>query len=255
MRLTVIASGSRGNCALLEIGNARLLLDCGISCKRIKTALQPMGLTPDDLDGILITHEHTDHTTGLKTLLGHHHIPVYTRPKTMAAIGRTVPNIGDTFNPLFDRITVKDVTVEAFSPSHDAADSIGFSVTCGEKFSLATDLGIMTDHVLANIIDADVLLLEANHDRQLLQRGSYPPPLKKRILSALGHLDNRTAGETLCRLTKRPEHVILGHISEENNRPLLARQTVEAVISEAGMLPSSFNITVLDQGDGTVVSI
>lgn len=255
MRLTVIASGSRGNCALLEIGTARLLLDCGISCKRIKTALQPLGLTPDDLDGILITHEHTDHTTGLKTLLGRHHIPVYTRPRTMAAIGRSVPNIGDTFSPLYDKVSIKDVTVEAFSTSHDAADPIGFSVSCGEKFSLATDLGIMTGNVLSGILDADVLLLEANHDRQLLQRGSYPYALKQRILSARGHLDNRTAGETLCRLVKRPEHVILGHMSEENNRPLLARQTVEAVISEAGMLPSSFNITVLNQGDGTVVSI
>lgn len=254
MRLTVIASGSRGNCSLLEIGSARLLLDCGISCRRIKTAMAPLGLAPDDLDGILITHEHTDHTTGLKTLLGRHHIPVYTRPQTMAAISRTLPNIGDTFAPLFDKVTIKDVTVEAFSTSHDAADPIGFSVSCGEKFSLATDLGVMTGSVLTNIADADVLLLEANHDRQLLQRGSYPQALKRRILSPRGHLDNKTAGDTLCRLIKRPDHILLGHMSEENNRPLLARQTVETVISEAGMLPTSFHITVLNQGEGTTVT-
>lgn len=254
MRLTVIASGSKGNCSLLEISSVRLLLDCGISCKRIRTAIGSLGLTPDELDGILITHEHTDHTAGLRTMLNHHPIPVYTRPKTMTAISRTCPNIGDAFTPLFDKVTIGDVTVEAFPTSHDAADPIGFSISCGEKFSLATDLGIMTSSVLANIADADVLLLEANHDRQLLQRGSYPQTLKRRILSPRGHLDNRTAGDTLCRLIKRPDHVVLGHMSEENNRPLLARQTVETVISEAGMIPASFHITVLNQGDGATVT-
>lgn len=229
-RIAVLASGSKGNATYIEIDGVRILIDVGISTHRLTRTLAALGISIAELDGIFITHEHSDHIRGLATLLKRYHLPLFAPSATLRAIRESIAVPDDTFTPLKKNLTLGAVTIESFPTLHDAISPVGYTV-CGSKtFALATDLGFLTNTVFRAIDKKDVLLLEANHDRELLQRGSYPKHLKQRILSNRGHLENSAAAWALVRLKKRPQAVFLAHMSQENNSPTLVKSTVETIL-------------------------
>lgn len=240
MKIHVLASGSTGNSTYIQMGETNILVDAGISTRRIKQSLSAIGTTIDDLDAVLITHEHRDHICGLQTLTRRHKIPVYARPAAWKAIDSQYgPEMVamECRRDLTDSLDIGTVKVEPFSISHDAADPVGFSLYQGAtKCGFATDLGFVTDTVKKGLALSDALVLESNHDIDMLKQGSYPWFLKQRILSNRGHLANTDAGWTLARLPRKKEcHTFLAHLSQENNRPELAEKTVANILEEQGI--------------------
>jgi len=240
MDIQVLASGSNGNATLVKMGDANILVDAGISARRIKQELAGVGVAVEDLDGVLVTHEHRDHVAGLPTLSRKYHLPIYARPATWDAIDRQPVSMGippECRINLDASLDIKHTKIEPFSISHDAADPVGFSFYHDrEKCALATDLGFVTDSVKKALALSDALVLEANHDIDLLKQGSYPWFLKQRILSNRGHLANIDAGWTLARLDRKNHcHVFLAHLSKENNRPEIAEKTIATVLTEQGL--------------------
>lgn len=232
LRVAVLASGSKGNAAYVELDGTRILIDAGISARRITRTLRDFGIDPASLDGVFITHEHSDHIKGLPTLLKQYHLPLFARPATLSAIRESLSVPEDTFTPLAGDVMLGKVAVKSFTTLHDAASPVGYAVCGSEKCALATDLGFLTNDVMTAIESSDVLILEANHDRELLQRGSYPWHLKQRILSNRGHLSNSAAAWAIVRLRKRPRAVFLAHMSQENNRPDLVEETVRTILDQ-----------------------
>ena len=237
MQIHVLASGSSGNAALFKFEDANILVDAGISARRIKNALAEVGTAVEDLDGILITHEHSDHISGLGTLIKKYRLPVYARPETwrqMSSLRQLAPECCQNFYQAMDFGAVK---VEAFNTSHDAADPVGYTFyEKDRKYSLATDLGFVTDGVKKALSGSNAMVLETNHDLDMLRNGSYPWYLKRRILSNRGHLSNVEAGRTLARLDLEDHcQVFLAHISKENNRRELAEDTVAQILNEQGV--------------------
>lgn len=238
MDIHVLASGSTGNATFVKMGEANILVDAGISTRRIKQALDAVGTSIEQLDAVLVTHEHRDHICGLSTMSRKYRVPVYARRAAWDAIERdsSCRVEPECRRELADSLDIGGVKIEPFSISHDAADPVGFSFYHKHtKFSLATDLGFVTDSVKKALALSDALVLEANHDIDMLKQGSYPWFLKKRIMSNKGHLANTDAGWTLARLPRKSEcNVFLAHLSQENNRPELAEQTVGRILSDQG---------------------
>ncbi len=236
MQIHVLASGSTGNATYIEMEETKLLVDAGISARRIKQSLDKLGTRVEDIDGILITHEHRDHVNGLTTLLKKYNLPAYARPDTWQSMYCRAALPDDCCRDLPDSLDIGKVKVEPFSISHDAADPVGFCLYAGSgKVSVATDLGFVTPTVKEALSLSDVLVFESNHDVEMLKNGSYPWPLKKRIMSNRGHLANTDAGWTLARLTRKAHtHVFLAHLSQENNRPELAENTVAEILTTQG---------------------
>lgn len=236
MQIHVLASGSSGNATFIEMENTKLLVDAGISTRRIKQSLDKLGTNIEKLDGVLITHEHRDHVNGLTTLLKKYHLPAYARPDTWQSMYCRGALPDDCCRELSDSLDIGKIKVEPFAISHDAADPVGFRLQAGStKVGFATDLGFVTPTVKEALSLSDVLVLEANHDLDMLQNGSYPWHLKKRIMSNRGHLANTDTGWTLARLNRKEHtHVFLAHLSKENNRPALAEQTVAEILTQAG---------------------
>jgi len=233
MEVHVLASGSSGNATYLQIGQARILVDAGISTRRIQQSLVKLGTSIAELDGILITHEHRDHIYGLETLMKKFHIPVYATAKTWDSMYLRDRLPDDFCEELKPTMTLQDVRIEPFRISHDAADPVGYCLY-GEqtKCSMVTDLGFVTEGVKQALALSDVLILESNHDVDMLTQGSYPWYLKKRILSNRGHLSNNDAGWLLARLERKGHtHVFLAHMSRENNTPEMAENTVHDVLA------------------------
>ena len=243
MRFQSIASGSSGNCIYMGSDTTHVLVDAGISRKRTMEALKKLDLDLRDLDGIFITHEHSDHIAGLPMICKKTDTPVYATPGTIRALlrsakcaeidpARFIPVQSDC------RFTVGDLTVEPMRISHDAAESVGYRFRYGRKKAcVCTDLGLYTDYTVECLKDSDVVLLEANHDIRMLEAGPYPYPLKRRILGDFGHLSNESAGKLLTEiLHDHVKKIILGHLSKENNLPELAFETVKWEIS-AGACP------------------
>ena len=246
MRVSILASGSKGNAAFIEMDGKRLLVDVGIGIRRLKKGLAEMGVTLDSLDGIFITHEHTDHIKGLAALLRECPRPVYSREKTLAALPRgAIPT--ECGHEIQERMEMGTLRIETFALSHDAADPVGYSIRGSRQCTVATDLGFVTSAVQTAIEGADVLVLEANHDLAALRRGSYPWPLKQRILSNRGHLSNLDAAWALARMKRRPAQVFLAHLSEENNRPDLARETVCGILRQQGISLADTDIVLASQ--------
>lgn len=237
MKVHVLASGSKGNATYVEIDDTRLLVDAGISARRIKTRLAAIDVDAESLDGVLITHEHRDHINGLATLCKNYQIPVYSRRATFEAMYCYDKLVDCDLQAISDCFNVGNVRVEAFNISHDAADPVGYNIFGQDlKFTMATDLGFVTSSVQAAIDNTDVLVLEANHDIGMLKGGSYPLALKRRILGNRGHLSNEEAAWALVRMKRPPKlKVVLAHLSEENNRPELASETIQAIIKEQGI--------------------
>lgn len=234
MQIHVLASGSTGNAIFFDFDSTKILIDAGISTRRIQQALNSVGTGLEELDGILITHEHRDHVAGLLTMTKKHRMPVYTRPGTWDAMycRDVIPE--ECRKDIGVSLDIGDVKIEPFDISHDAADPIGFNLYHNNrKYSVATDLGFVTDTVKKSLSLADAMVLESNHDVDMLKNGSYPWMLKRRIMSNRGHLSNVDAGWTLGRLTRKNHtKVFLAHLSQENNRPELALATVSTILQE-----------------------
>ena len=235
MQVVVLASGSKGNAVMVEMDGAKLLIDAGISATRIKKGLASFGTAPEELSGVLITHEHRDHIAGLATLSKWYHLPIFARRGTLAALSCAAKVPRELLNPVEEEFVLGGLKVESFATSHDAAESVGWRIGGSERFVLATDLGFVTSNVQQALEGADILMLEANYDPGMLEKGPYPWHLKRRIMSNRGHLSNSDAAWALARLKRRPGQVILAHLSEENNRPGIAEETVRKILHRQGM--------------------
>lgn len=239
MRLCSIASGSSGNCIYVGTERTHLLVDSGISKKRIEEGLKGIDVDPASLSGILITHEHSDHISGLGAMVRKYHIPIYTTVETVHRIfhgsncGRLESELFQYIEPNMD-FNIGDVEVKAFSIPHDAANPVGYTFCSeGNKIGVATDMGHFNDDIVDNLMGVHALLLEANHDVHMLEAGTYPYYLKRRILGELGHLSNENAGILLSRIwSPELKYVFLGHLSKENNFPDLAYESVRVELTK-----------------------
>ncbi len=235
MRLLSIASGSSGNCVYVGDGDTHLLIDAGISGKRIEAGLNQNGLKTSDINGILITHEHSDHISGLGVLARRYGIPVYATKETIKEIMR-LKSLGAIEPSLLVPILpdkefrVEALTVHPFSISHDAANPVAYRIENDkkEKVAVATDMGTYNEYIIENLSGLKALLLEANHDVRMLETGGYPYSLKCRILGDRGHLSNELSGKLLAKvLHDGLKYIFLGHLSKENNYEKLAYETVK----------------------------
>ena len=236
MRMVSIASGSSGNCIYIGSDNTHVLVDAGISNKRIEMGLNDLGLNARELDGILITHEHSDHIKGLGVLARKYGTPIYSTKETLEEI-QDSKSLGEIPEDLMHPITpdvdfmVGDLEVKPFRIDHDAANPVAYRVQ-NEKRSVAvaTDMGHYSQYIIDHLQGLDAILLEANHDEDMLKNGSYPQILKQRILGTRGHLSNVSAAWLLAHMERLPEEVFLAHLSQENNLPSLALQTVRGIL-------------------------
>lgn len=238
MRLCSIASGSSGNCILAGSDNSHILIDAGISGKRICEGLAQLGLKPEETEGIFITHEHMDHIQGLGVMARRHGLPIYATEGTLSAIRKNA-SLGQIDGGLLhvvrpdEPLCIGDLSVEPIRVSHDAADPVMYIVRHGGRSAaVVTDLGIYDRYLTEKLRGVHVLLLEANHDVRMLEMGAYPYPLKQRILSERGHLSNEASGRFLGELLHDGfEAVMLGHLSKENNYEKLAYETVRLEVT------------------------
>lgn len=236
-------SGSNGNCLFVQYGSTRLLIDAGKSGKMIADALQSIGADPQSVSGLLITHEHSDHILGAGILARRYGIPIYATRETWMAMEDKVKKIPpETRREINggDEFLLGDIGVSAFSIPHDAADPVGYRLWGGRtSISTATDLGCFTPEVFSQIRGSDMILLESNHDPEMLkQNPRYSAALKKRILGNLGHLSNEACGEALIRLINGgTKTILLGHLSGENNTPELALSVSTRMAEREGICP------------------
>lgn len=253
MKLCSIASGSSGNCIFAGSERTSILIDAGISGKRVEAGLNSLDRTAKELNGILITHEHIDHVQGLGVLARRYQVPIYATAGTIREI-MNCKSLGKFPEGIFHEIRenetfiLGDVKILPFTISHDAAQPVGYRMEHEKKaVAVATDLGIYDDYIVERLKGLDAVLLEANHDEKMLEVGSYPYPLKRRIAGARGHLSNMMAGRLLCEiLHDNLKAVVLGHLSKENNYEALAYETVAAEVT-AGENPyrsADFHLSV-----------
>lgn len=235
-----IASGSSGNCIYVGKEDTGILVDAGISKKRMEQGLASIDVNPEKLTGILVTHEHSDHVSGLGVFSRKYHVPIYGTRETLRCI-KEIKSIGAVDPALFHPIEpdesflLNDILVHPFSTSHDAANPVCYTFEHGgHKIGVATDLGTYDEYIIENLLGSEVLLMEANHDINMLQVGKYPYSLKQRILGDKGHLSNDNSGRLLARLlSDRLKYIFLGHLSKENNYPELAYETVRCELNVA----------------------
>ncbi len=238
MNLCSIASGSSGNCIYTGTENTGILIDAGISARRIEQGLASIDRDLKEIQGIFISHEHSDHIKGLGVLARKYQIPIYGTKGTIDAV-KSMSCLGTIDEELYHRICpeqevhIGDLTVKPFRISHDAAEPVAYRLESGKKSAaVATDLGFYDQEIVDKLQKLDVLLLESNHDIHMLQVGGYPYPLKQRILGDRGHLSNESAGKLLCQLLHDDlKAVFLGHLSKENNYEELAYETVKLEIA------------------------
>jgi phosphoribosyl 1,2-cyclic phosphodiesterase len=238
--VAVLASGSRGNCAVVSSSRTRILVDAGISCRETFKRLKAVGDEPRTLSAILITHEHNDHVYGLLTLAKKLAIPVFMTGATHHAWARMMRDeAGETpqLNGL-ERFSagksfqIGDIAITAFTIPHDAADPVGFTFRAeGVKVAIATDLGYLPRNVCDHLQGCDVLVLESNHDTEMLRGGPYPWSVKQRVMSRVGHLSNEDLADFFSSdYDGSASYVVLAHLSEQNNHPELARRAAEKAL-------------------------
>jgi phosphoribosyl 1,2-cyclic phosphodiesterase len=240
LRVSILASGSSGNLTLLETERTRILVDAGLGKRETLARLAAVGAEFDHLDAVLITHEHSDHCNGLPQVLGLWKAPLYVTEATMAQLRRILP---ETFGKRLrgvesiqagQHFAIGDIDVHAFAIPHDAADPIAFTFRCnGTKVAICTDLGYMPQLVRVHLREVDCLILESNHDLDMLKVGPYPWVVKQRVLSRTGHLSNHAVSEFLADpdgFDSRARYLVLAHISQENNNPDLARISAEEAL-------------------------
>lgn len=240
IKICPLSSGSSGNCILIRADDCTVLVDCGITGKTACKELERAGVFPSDIDAIIVTHEHTDHTAGVGVMCRKYNIPVYATLGTWKAMISSLGKI----NPLLIHYIAPEVpfmlrsaTFHPFSTSHDAAESIGVLFTNGEKYgAVATDMGTVSRHIFDLLSVCSIILIEANHDEKMLVNGPYPQHLKERILSDQGHLSNKLCGALCAKLVREGKlrQIMLGHLSADNNTPSVAYRTVADSIDATG---------------------
>jgi len=248
LTLTTLASGSSGNCLLVSDGRTHILVDAGISARRITTHLNNMGVAPGELAGILVTHEHSDHIAGLATLTKQFSVPIFTTAATGRQLCRRAAWIADRIHTVVPGtgFSLGGLDAAAFSTPHDAADSVGFTVSAqGRTAAVVTDLGRVTEEVLSAVSGAQLAVLECNYEPEWLRSGPYPYPLKVRISGGRGHLSNGEGAQLACILARSgASRLVLAHLSRENNTPARALDTVCRALEEDGIQPEDVAVTV-----------
>ena len=230
IEVNVLASGSDGNCTLVSSDDVTIMIDAGLSGKIITSRMEAVGKDPHELSAILLTHEHSDHTAGAGIISRRYNIPIYANHGTLAC-----SNIGNVDSTMVFRtstqFSVGDLIVDPLPISHNAADPCSFKVSCdGKRFLLATDLGKVGNEVFEAMKIADLVMIEANHDLQMLIGGPYPPSLKKEIRSEKGHLSNINCARALWATYSSERKIFLAHLSRNNNTPALAKRTVSRTL-------------------------
>ena len=238
-RFCSLFSSSSGNCTYIGSSEGGVLIDAGVSARQITLKLDCIGVSPADIGAIFVTHEHTDHVSGLRVFASKHNIPVYTTAGTLAALEKS-----GVANGKFEISEIPENGIEcagqfirSFATSHDSAQSCGYVVTTSDdrRIAVATDTGIITDTIRNAVGGCDLILAESNHDIGMLRNGSYPYMLKRRILSDVGHLSNIACSQFVTELVQNgTTRLVLGHLSKENNMPDLAFQTSKAALDCAG---------------------
>lgn len=256
MRMGSIASGSSGNCVYAGSEKTHILVDVGISKKRVEEGLRQYGLAPSELAGILITHEHSDHVSGLGVFTRKYQIPVYGTKETFLGI-RQSSGVGSVDDSLLVEIEpeeifyIGDLRIHPFSVFHDALNPVAYRIENGDKrIGIATDTGTFDDEIVENLSSLDSILVEANHDEHMLLAGHYPYYLKQRIAGERGHLSNEDSGHLISRILHPGlKHIILGHLSKENNYPELAYETVrmEINMAECPYRAGDFDLRIADR--------
>jgi len=253
MKLLSIASGSSGNSIYVGSNYTNILVDAGISGKRIEEGLRRISMGCSDINAICITHEHSDHIRALGVLSRRYEIPIYATQGTIDAILDDM-SLGVIPGSLFHTINaneefmIGDIRVHPFSIYHDAADPVAYRFSCdGKKIGIATDIGHYDDYIINELTGLNAVLLESNHDIRMLEAGSYPYYLKRRILGDSGHLSNENCGKLICKIINDDmKGIFLGHLSKENNYPELAYEAVRCEISQdpCKYMPDDLNISV-----------
>ena len=235
--IDLLASGSRGNSALIRAGQTAILIDAGLACRRIVQGLKSCGLSPDALSGIFLTHEHKDHVAGLDVFCRHYReVPVFANERTWESLPVRRQMDRSQMRVIPRGCSLGNLRIETFHIPHDAADPVGYEIFYGdEKCTYLTDCGAVTDVCRRAADGAAALVLEANHDETMLREGPYPMDLKRRILGQEGHLSNATAARLLTELDRPPAEVFLAHLSEVNNTPETAYHTVADQLETAGL--------------------
>jgi phosphoribosyl 1,2-cyclic phosphodiesterase len=251
LRFSILASGSTGNATVVGNREVQVLVDAGLSAKKIEQLLMLRDTSCERLGAILITHEHSDHIKGLGALARKYRLPIYANAKTWEALERQIGEIDSEQKKVFvtgSYIDFGSLKAESFPVSHDAAEPVGFCFYDGEaKLSILTDTGYVSSKVKEKVTDSDVLVIEANHDIEMLRVGRYPWNVKQRILSDLGHLSNEAAGEALYgMLSERTRRIYLAHLSRDHNLLDLAKLTVNNVLQEYGISLQDRNIELMN---------
>lgn len=240
MKVCVIASGSSGNCTFIEIGGMKLLVDAGISARRIVNGLREIEENIDDIEGVFVTHEHRDHVQGIPTLIEKYGLRLFSNRETVKHLPFEI-SYKQWYELTREPFVMGDVKVQPFSVNHDAADPVAYTFQ-NHKNSVAvvTDVGSVTSLVREQLAKIEVIVVEANYDYQMLLNGPYPWDLKQRILSRLGHLSNIETGELISEIVhENLKQIFLAHRSENNNDEILCRDTVHTVLDEKGVnIPS-----------------
>jgi phosphoribosyl 1,2-cyclic phosphodiesterase len=251
MRFAVLGSGSAGNATLVECGGARLLIDAGFSCRELERRMHSLGVEPDTLGGVVLTHEHDDHVRGADRLARRWGVPVWATEGTLAECRGLSAEVYAAAGTLVSGTPaeVGGFLVEPFTVPHDAREPVQFVFSDGaSRLGVLTDIGASTAHVEATLSGCDALVLECNHDLPLLWGGGYPKWLKERIAGPFGHLDNNASERLLGALDRsRLQHVVCAHLSEQNNRPDLARAALARAL---GCAPDWVGIATQDEGFG-----
>ena len=242
-------SGSSGNCLFVQSSTTKILIDSGVSCKKIESTLNELKIKPESINAILITHEHQDHIKGLSTISKKFNIPVFATKETFENMPNQTLKIDEkninTFN-INDKFTIGDLKILPFSIPHDAAKPCGFNITNKNKtISIATDIGHMNNNILKNLEQSNFVLLESNYDTNVLKCCKYPFILKTRIASSTGHLSNDMAAKTISYLSKNGlKNAMLGHLSKESNLPELAYQTTLNELFLQNFDENNFNLNI-----------
>ncbi len=250
LRFASIGSGSKGNCLVAEVGGTRVLLDCGLSPRETERRLGRIGLAPSDISGILVTHEHDDHAGQAYPFAALHRIPIWLTHGTQAAMAESGKVCGDIDTRTIlgrESFAIGDVEVSPYTVPHDAREPVQFVLSDGAfRLGVLTDIGASTAHVEATLSGCDALVLECNHDVDLIWGGDYPKWLKERISGPFGHLSNLQAEQLLGALDRsRLKHVLAAHLSHQNNRPELAR---DALARAMGCAPDWIGLSTQEDG-------
>ena len=244
--------GSSGNSLFVQTENTRILIDAGVSSKKIEEGLKSIDVEPSSIDAILVTHEHSDHIQGLGTFSKKFDTPIYANQETIDNMQNQILKISEKNIKKFkvaDKFSIGDIDIKSFSIPHDAANPCGFNIFKeNKKLSIATDIGHMDNKLIKNLEDSLFILLESNYDSEIIKYSRYPYSLKSRITGPLGHLSNDSAGKTISYLLKSGlKSAILGHLSKENNFPELAYKTVADQVMEQNNFNNSISLSVANR--------